>query len=387
MNAIGIIAEYNPFHNGHLYHINKVKELYPDHAIIVVLGGNFLQRGEPSIINKWDKTTIALEYGADMVIELPFVFATQAADIFAKGSIEILKHLNVDYVVFGSESNDINLLTTLADIQLNNKSYNKIVKEYMDQGINYPSAMAKALEAITNKKIDKPNDILGICYIKEILRQQANITPKCIQRTNDYHSLELNGDIASASSVRNALKNNNMVKDYVPKLTYEYLKKELTFYEDYFTFIKYKILTDINNLDKYQTVDEGIDNKIRKYIVESKSLEELINNIKSKRYTRAKIQRMLTHILVGFTKEEALNNKDIKYVRVLGFNNIGREYLNKIKKKISIPIIAKYSKQYHNLLQLDLRSTYVYACKFSENEKKELIEKEYKNSLIIKSQD
>lgn len=384
MKSVGIIAEYNPFHNGHLYHIEKVKELYPDYKIIVILGGNFLQRGEPSIINKWDKTTIALEYRADLVIELPFPFATQAADIFAKGSIEILKYLKVDTIVFGSECNDIKLLTELADIQLNNSNYNQMVNTYMDKGLNYPSAMAKALEDISDKKIDTPNDILGICYIKEIIRQQTNILPICIKRTNDYHSLDLDTNIVSASSVRKALKDKKTILDFVPRITYNYLQKDLVFYEDYFPYIKYKILSDIDNLDKYQTVDEGIDNKIKKYIVESTTLEELIINIKSKRYTRNKIQRMLTHILVNFTKEEAEYNKAIKYIRILGFNNLGQQYLNKIKKEITIPIITKYSRYNHELLKLELRSTYVYASVFGEKEKKALIEKEYKNSLIIK---
>ena len=130
MKAVGIIAEYNPFHNGHLYHLKQVKKMFPDHVTVIVLGGHFMQRGETSIINKWDKTKIALTYGADIVIELPYPFATQAADFFAKGSIQILKEMNVDKLVFGSESNDVNKLKMLAETQLNNKDYQINAKKY-----------------------------------------------------------------------------------------------------------------------------------------------------------------------------------------------------------------------------------------------------------------
>ena len=159
MKSVGIICEYNPFHNGHLYHLDKVKELYPDHAIILIMSGNFTERGDVSIINKWDKTSIALKYGVDLVIELPYVFASESADKFAYASIRLLDLLGVDALVFGSESNNVDLLYTLADTQLNNKKYDKLVKEYIDEGINYPTALSKALFDITGKKIDKPNDI------------------------------------------------------------------------------------------------------------------------------------------------------------------------------------------------------------------------------------
>ena len=161
MKIIGIVCEYNPFHLGHLYQLNKVKEMYHDSIIIVVCSSNFTQRGDVSILNKWDKTRIALEYGVDIFIELPFGYATQSSDIFAKGAIEILNNLKIDILVFGSESDNIKELINLANIQLNNKDYNNIVKKYLDQGINYPTALSKALDDIKNIKINKKNDLLG----------------------------------------------------------------------------------------------------------------------------------------------------------------------------------------------------------------------------------
>jgi len=224
MRRIGIICEYNPFHNGHLYHINKIKEMFPDSIIVLVMSGNFTQRGEVSLINKWDKTDIALTYGVDIVVELPFVFAVQSADIFARASIQLLSSLNIDTLVFGSETNDIQKLTLLAQTQINNKEYDKLVRNYLEDGINYPTALSKALFEITGKKVDKPNDILGVSYIREILIQNKNIEAVCIKRNNDYNSIELNDSITSASSIRYALKHGETVFSYVPEKTNHYLE-------------------------------------------------------------------------------------------------------------------------------------------------------------------
>ena len=169
MEIIGIITEYNPFHNGHLYHINKIKELYPNSLIIAVISSSFCQRGEISILNKWDKTKICLNNNIDLVLKLPFVFSSQGADIFAKGALSILNELKVNKIIFGSELNNIEKLKELATIQIKNKDYNKLVKKYLDEGINYPTAMAKALNNFSNIKIDTPNDLLGLSYIKEII--------------------------------------------------------------------------------------------------------------------------------------------------------------------------------------------------------------------------
>ena len=242
MKSVGIICEYNPFHNGHLYHLNKVKELFPKHIVVLVMSGNFTQRGDTSIINKWNKTEIALKMGVDLVIELPFVFATQSADTFAKASIQILKEMNVDYLVFGSETNKVKKLEELANIQLTNKKYDKLVKEYLDEGFNYPTALSKSLYDLTGLKMNKPNDILGITYIREIKKQNANITPITIKRNNDYNGFDLEDNITSATSIRYALKNKNNVDKYVPEFVKPYLKNNLHFIDNYFTILKYKSL-------------------------------------------------------------------------------------------------------------------------------------------------
>lgn len=384
MKKVGIICEYNPFHNGHLYHLENIKKMFPDYTIILVMSGNFTQRGEVSIINKWDKTDIALHYGVDLVVELPFVFASQGADVFAKGSVEILNYLDVDYLVFGSESNDINKLKELASIQVNNKKYDKLVKEYLNEGINYPTALSKALYDLSGKKISKPNDILGITYIREIMNQKSKIKPITIKRNDNYNCTELDDFLSSATSIRYALKNNSDITNHVPDYSYKFLNNHLHFISDYFPLLKYKILTESDNLDCFQTVDEGIENRIKKYIITSKSIDELILKIKTKRYTYNKLNRMFTHILCHFTKEEALELKDIEYIRVLGFNNKGRLVLKNIKDKIDIPIITNFSKIKSKMLDIELRSTCVYASILNEKEKIEIIENEYKNMPIIR---
>lgn len=372
--TIGLICEYNPFHNGHLYQLNEIKKLYPDATIICVMSTTFTERGDVSLINKWDKTKIALTYGIDLVIELPFVFSSQSADIFARGAVTILNYLKVDKLYFGSETNDINLFNRLVDIQLNNKEYDKLAKQYLDTGLNYPTALSKALYDLSGVKINKPNDLLGMAYIKELKRLKSNIEVVSIQRTNSYHSKELDDKIVSASAIREAIKKQIIVKDYVPELTHEYLLKESHDIEDYFPFLKYKIITT-PDLSVYQTVDEGIENRIKKYIMKSNSLEELIENVKNKRFTYNKLKRMFAHILCSFTKEEA-KNIAIKYIRVLGFNDKGRAFLASIKKNIEVPIITGYKDSNSKMLEIEYRVNAIYACTLNEEEKNALIERE-----------
>lgn len=383
MHNIGIICEYNPFHNGHLYHLEQIKKMFPESRIILIMSGNFTQRGDISVLNKWDKTEIALFYGVDLVIELPFIFATQGADVFAKASIELLNHLHTDYLVFGSESNQLEQLILLAKIQIENKQYQKIVRQYIKEGSNYPTALSKALYALSGIKIKEPNDILGLTYIREIIQSKSSIQPLCISRNNHYNSTTLEGTISSATSIRYALQNKIDITPYVPSKTLDYLKN-VHFASDYFPFLKYKILSEINELNKYQMVDEGIENRIKKFIVSSKSLDELILKVKTKRYTYNKINRMFIHILCGVTKEEATALNKIAYIRVLGFRKKGRELLKEVKKQIEIPIVTNFSNFKHPMLNLEFRSTCIYASVLNEKEKIKYIESEFKNSPIIK---
>ena len=373
MNIIGIICEYNPFHNGHLYHINKIKELYPDSLIILVMSGSVTQRGDLSIINKWDKTRIALNHNIDLVVELPFQFASQSADLFCYASIKILNYLGVNKIVFGSENNDIDKLINLANTQLNSKEYEKNIKLYLKEGYNYPSALSKSLNDITNINIKEPNDILGIGYVREIIKNNYNIEPITIKRTNDYNSKELNNSISSATSIREGIKNNIDISKYVPNDTLESINNPI-YLDNYYNLLKYKIISEIDNLNIYQSVDDNIIPRIKKYIYTSNNIDEFIKNIKTKNYTYNRIKRMLVHILMNFTKEEA-NNIDINYIRVLGFNKQGQKYLNSIKKNIDIPLLTTYD---NNYLKIENRITNIININL-KNQKME-----YEQKIIIK---
>lgn len=370
MKTVGIICEYNPFHNGHLYHLETIKKRYPDATIVLILSGNFTQRGHISILNKWDKTKIALYYGVDLVIELPFVFATQSADIFAKGSIALLKALKVDTLVFGSESNNISSLYELANIQLNNSLYQLLVKQYLDTGINYPTAMSKALEDIIGNTIATPNDLLGLSYVKEIIKQDAQIKAVTIQRTNEFHDLTLDSPIVSASAIREALKQKKEIGPYLPNKTKEYLKTNSS-NEDFFPFLKYKIITEAKTLDQFQTVDEGLPNRLLEKIKEATTLEDMIQKIKTKRYTCNKLMRMTTHILCHFTKEEAKQNQEINYIRILGMSNKGQKYLNQVKKNCTLPIITAWNQLKNKMLEIEYRTSCVYAMIYGDEIRKE----------------
>lgn len=382
MNVIGIICEYNPFHNGHIYHLKKVKELFPDSLIILVMSGNFTQRGIPSIIDKWDKTEISLEYGIDLVVELPFVFATQSADIFAHGAISILKELKTEYLVFGSETNNINYLTNLAHISLYDQNYQSKIRTFLNQGYNYPTSLSMAFGKETN--IKEPNDLLGISYIKEILKQNAGIKPISIQRTNPFHENKIYSSISSATSIRHALKMAKDFSDTVPSIVYSKLQNRYVDQENYFPYLKYKIISQ-PNLSIYQTVNEGIENRIKKNILEVNSWEELVFKIKTKRYTYNKINRMLVHILCSFTKEEANKMKDIEYIRVLGFNQKGRHYLNKIKKDTNVPIISNYIGMRCQMLEIEMRVTSIYNMFLPIGQQNKFNKIEYQNKPKIKN--
>lgn len=379
MESVGIIAEYNPFHNGHLYHLNKIKEKYKDATIVLVMSGNFTQRGDVSIIDKWKKTQIALKAGIDIVVELPFPFATQSADYFSYGSITLLEKLKVNKVIFGSENDNINDLKIIADTQLNNPDFDKLVKIYSKFGYNYPTALSLALKDLTKKEIKEPNDLLGISYIKAIRQNHYKIKPELVKRTNNYHEEELNENLSSATAIRKALKEGKDIKDQVPEFTTDHLT-DLHYIEEYFQLLKYKIITE-KDLSIYNTVEEGIDQKLKKEIINTTSYDDLINKIKSKRYTYNKISRMLIHILCNFTKEKKEKFKEISYIRLLGFSDKGRKYLNSIKKDLDIPLISKISRNKDPMLEFEIETTKIYSLNLDPEKQVELINKEYRNLM------
>ena len=373
---IGIVAEYNPFHNGHLYQIKKIREKYKDATIVVVSSSSFTQRGEISLLNKFDKTKVALNNGVDLVIELPYVYSTQSSDIFASAAIKILNYLKINTLCFGTERDNIDDIKICAQTQLNNPEYDILVKKYLSDGFNYPTALNKALKSLVNIEITEPNELLALSYIKEIISNKLNIDIFNIKRTNDYHDIESNESIVSASNIRNKLINNIDIKDKVPSDVYDILKN-IEFNNKYFEFLKYKINSE-SDLEKYLDVDEGLSTRIRNAINESNNLEELIQNNKTKRYTYNKISRMLNHILCSFTKNERDDVKNIEYIRILGFNDTGQRHLNNIKNDLTINILNKYDTSY-KALEIEKRVSLIYSMIIND-----IMDAEIKNKPIKK---
>ncbi len=379
MEKVGIICEYNPFHNGHIYHLKTIREMFPDCFITLILSSSFTERGELSFLTKWDKTRIALEYGVDLVIELPFVFATQAADKFAEVAVSILEKLKMDYLIFGSETNDIEVFKNLVSTMLYNKEYDNLVKKFLDLGNNYPNSVSKALYDLTNTKLIYSNDILAISYIKAIMLNDYKIKPLTIKRTNNYLSTNLTLDISSATSIRKAYLENQDIRSQVPPITYKLLDINKDYLNNYFYLLKYKLINEINELDSYLDVDEGIDKRIKKIIFKVNSYQELIDSIKTKRYTYTRLNRMFLHILLNLKKENMPYSID--YIRVLGFTSRGRNYLRTIKNQIDIPIVTHYKDNDDPVLKFELKATILYLYIIN---KEDLITEELKSIPIRK---
>lgn len=400
MNITGIITEYNPFHNGHLYHLREAKKNTNADAIICVMSGNFVQRGGPAIIDKWKRTEMALNNGVDLIIELPTYYAVSSAEFFAKGSVSILHNLGiVNNLFFGSECGDVDKLTALSKILVNEDTRLKsLIKEHLAKGDTFAKAREKSLiqylkDEEINKIITSSNNILGIEYIKSILRLNSTITPSTLKREgSNYNDKNLSNSFSSATAIRELLKNKNSLenlKNLIPKESYEIFSKlqdenyPLVFDEDMFKFIKYKIQTNCINFNNLYEITEGLENKLIKEITSSNSYEDFILKVKSKRYTYSKISRILTHIYLGLDSNTFLNidNPNNLYARVLGFNNRGREVLSLIKRNSSIPLITKVPRFTNNpLLQFDIQATAAYANlnnKINPN-------KDYLQSPIIK---
>lgn len=386
MKTCGIICEYNPFHKGHEYHVLKTKENTNCDAVIGIMSGNFAQRGIPTIIDKWQRTKMALTSGVDLIIELPSIFAMSSAEIFSKGSIELLDRLNVvDYVSFGSECGDLNILNMIAKTLASEPSDFKIyLKDYLDEGLPFPRARSLALSDYLRKNglsynnldevLNSPNNLLAIEYCKTLIKINSPIVPFTLKREgNGYNDTELKNAFASASAIREHLKSSasdiNFLETYMTEKSIALMKNlidmdyKFVFPEDIFPFLKYKILTSGNDLYKIPEASEGLDRKILKELSSSNTLGELIEKVKSKRYTYTRISRILCQYFVGFEEYDikSLRTSPPQYARILGFNSKGAAILKEIKKSSSINLITKLPKEYDTMLSLDLKATKAYS--------------------------
>ncbi|KKI93754.1 hypothetical protein WQ54_01485 [Bacillus sp. SA1-12] len=395
MNALGLVVEYNPFHNGHYYHLTQsIKETNAD-IVIAVMSGNFLQRGEPAIISKWERTKMALHSGIDIVIELPYAFATQKAETFASGAVSILGALKCHSLCFGSESGDIFPFLEANEFLLQNKEqYDLLIQKYMKTGVSYPSALTRAFQEISNGRdildLSLPNNILGFHYVKAIYRQNAKIKPYTIKRTAaGYHEQNfVSPSIASATSIRKALfENKGPITNYVPNETLQIMDQYKNQYgllhnwEHYFDYLKYSIMTmSSEELLTIYEAEEGLENRIKRIVPSSESFLHFMEQLKTKRYTWTRLQRLCTHILTRTTKQQiSFINKDqtAPYIRLLGMSKKGQEYLSSVKKQTELPIISKLSTIQHPLLEIDIKASSAYNIIFPEPLRSKHLKAEY----------
>lgn len=394
---LGIITEYNPFHNGHKIHIEKSKIATSSKHCIVVMSGNFCQRGEPAIIDKYYRTKMALLNGADIVLELPVGFATSSAELFSLGAVDILNKTNiVKSICFGSEEGNLDTFFEISKILVEEPPiYKNYLQQFLQTGISFPNARLKSLEAILNKHLDflaQPNNILSLEYLKAINFLNSKINVKTIKRENaHFHCEKIQGNVASATAIRKALYQNdiNSVKNAIPENCFDIIKninyENLASINNYTQILHYILKTSsIDNLKNIADVTEGIENKIIDNIG-FKSINELILNIKSKRYTYTKLSRAILHIILNITKEE---QKDLKqnlnpYIRVLGFKKSSSHILTKLSKEASVPVITNL-KNAHKILNKRgmyyLQKEILYSDIYYLYNKKNI---EYKKQLVI----
>ena len=338
-NVIGLIVEYNPFHNGHLHHIQEIDRLFEDNIKIAVMSGDFVQRGEPSLINKFEKTKIALSQGIDIVIELPIFYSSQSAEIFAKGSVNLLNQLSCSHIVFGSESNDLDKLKKIATISLT-KEFELSLKEFLAEGFSYPTAFSKAL---FNEKLGS-NDILALEYLKAIKTINSKVEACCIKREKTGYYDNEKDNFASASYIRKVLLDSNetkenklnRIKNLVPEFSYKILEENFGVFSclnDFYDLMKYNIIKNYSTLKNIQDLEIGLENRLYKYSLENLSFSDFFDKILNKRLTISRLQRILLHSLLDLTEEltDKVKNK-VPYVKILGFSNRGQEYLNYLKK-------------------------------------------------------
>lgn len=335
--AIGIVVEYNPFHNGHKYHLNRAKKL--GDVVIAVMSGDYVQRGEPSLINRWERALMALKEGVDIVCELPCFYSSQSAEIFARGSIGILNFMGVDKIIFGSESDKLENLKKIIEIS-EKKEFQENLKKQLEEGISYPNAYNKILKGFLSEEIElNSNDILGLEYLRAIKYFGNNIEPITLKREGGgYYSEEEKSSILSATGIRKFILEKKDIEKFIPQKSYEILKKEINenkiaTLEKFYSLIRYSILEKRDRIFEIQDIEVGFDKRLYEMAIKYENYKEFFENLITKRYTIGRVQRILIHILLGIKKDDTKYLKEnIPYIRVMGFSEKGKEYLKDFQK-------------------------------------------------------
>ena len=409
--VVGIIAEYNPFHNGHLYHLLQAKDLAQADYVVAVISGNFTQRGDTSIVDKWAKAYMAICGGCDLVLELPTVYSVSSAENFASGAVKILDSLKiVDSIAFGAEASDLATLNNIANVLFQEpRGYTNILTHELQKGISFPSARENAILMYLNdikryaNILNSPNNILAIEYLKAMKMQKSNMNPIMVKRSKVYYNDDrIVDDFASATAIRKLIKRREYedLRKVVPRSTYKILSRQIrdgnivlgleNFEKEIIYTLRKMSIREIANLPD---VSEGLENLIKNSADNCNDMSKLIANIKSKRYTQTRIQRILLYALLGIDKKMMEDSKKVTpYVRVLGFTNKGKELISEINKrnpKINMITSVKKFIEKNNkpsnrtimqMLQKDIFATDVYTLGFDFESKANL---DFTNNMII----
>ncbi|MFR0039777.1 MAG: nucleotidyltransferase [Lachnospira sp.] len=393
MKAVGLVTEYNPFHNGHLYHLNKAMELTGADISVAVMSGDFVQRGEPAVLDKYTRTSMALNSGVNLVVELPVNYAVSSAESFAAGALKVLDYIKADSIAFGSESGDIERLSKLAHILCDNEdTLYKEISKYTANGISYAAARQKVVEKLTDKDtaemLTSSNNILAVEYLKAIIKNNYAIKPYTVQRQGDsYNDTDIRSEYASATALRENLKADN-ISEYIPVKAGLILSSNTNYiYPDDITEVLFTRLLDIlfaSNYDKnvfienvmqYPDVSKEIAGRLYKSAMdmitrtvpqgaESKdngafSFGSLCEHIKTKEVPLSRIKRALVRITLGLDKKHMEKYANEPYIRVLGFDKKGQEYLSYIRKTVEVPLITKIA-DYKEMLLDDIHAANIY---------------------------
>lgn len=392
MNIVGLIVEYNPLHNGHAYHFAEAKKLSNADAVIAVMSGNFLQRGEPAIVSKWARTEMALELGVDLVLELPVAYAIQPAEWFAHGAVALLEATGVTtHLCFGTEAGALEALQPLAErLADESAELHAAIAQELATGASYPAAYAAAAArtcaidgagnadaAAARALLMQPNNSLGLHYLIALRRLGSGITPLTLRRlAADYHdAAPRDAAIASATAVRNLVARGGLADatPYLPAYTADILTREFAAgqgpvnWESFAQPLFHRLLLcSPEELASHHEVTEGLEYRIKKLLpqLEQPTVAHLLQQLKTKRYTHTKLQRMLLHILLQHSSSALFKNvlaEGPGYLRVLGFSSTGRDLLKQMKKRATLPIITRAAQFTHDQLQLDLRASTIYA--------------------------
>lgn len=404
MKTVGIIAEYNPFHNGHQYHIEEAKRLSGAEAVVVVMSGNFVQRGTPAIMPKHLRTEAAIKAGASLVIELPVCYATGTAEQFAQGAVSLLHKLGcVDLLCFGSECGDLEEMQKVANILYDEpKAYRELLQSKLRQGLSFPAARSRAMKELYPNEsyasiLEQPNNILGIEYLKALKRLKSSMIPFTVsRRVSEYHCKELQGNYSSATAIRTALQSEeiNALKNQVPASTISilqetYEKRYPIYTNDFSLLLKYRLLKETENqaeesFTKYADVSEELANRIRKQLNQYESYEQFCELLKTKELTYTRISRALLHILLEIKKDDLA---EISYARLLGFRKQDAGLLTEIKNSSSIPLISKLvatdelSEPAIQMLNMDIRVSNLYESVVVDKFKTSFIN-EYEHPIV-----